>query len=428
MSQKHLQTKAKSLNSISSKTSILSEQEVLNIRQDFPVLSQSINGNPLVFLDNAASSQMPRQVIERIQKYRETDHANVHRGVHTLSQRATDDYEKAREKVQKFINARHSEEIIWTSGTTNGINLVAASLAGDYIKEGDEIIISEMEHHSNIVSWQIHCVSRGTKLKILPVDDNGELEIEKLDELITERTKLISLIHISNVLGTINPVKEVIAKAHQHNIPVLIDGAQGSAHGPVDVQDLDCDFYVFSGHKIYGPTGIGVLYGKKEWLEKMNPVSGGGDMIQTVSFEGSTWNELPYKFEAGTPNMDGAIGLGAAIDYATNIGMSTISAYEDTLLKAATEAIDEIPGVDILGRAKNKSSIISFTMGDIHPHDVGTILDYEGVAVRAGHHCAQPLMDRYQIPATTRASFAVYNTFEEIEKLAAGIRKVKEIL
>lgn len=370
---------------------------------------------------------MPVPVIERIRKYRETDHANVHRGVHTLSQRATDDYEKAREKVQKFINAEHSEEVIWTSGTTDGINLVAASLAGDYIKEGDEIIISEMEHHSNIVSWQIHCVSKGAKLKILPVDDNGELELEKLDSLISDRTKLISLIHISNVLGTINPVKQVIDKAHQHNIPVLIDGAQGSAHGPVDVQDLDCDFYVFSGHKIYGPTGIGVLYGKKEWLEKMKPVSGGGDMIQTVTFEGSTWNELPYKFEAGTPNMDGAIGLGAAIDYAVNIGMDTIAAYEDTLLKAATEAIDGIPGVDILGRAKEKSSIISFTMGEIHPHDVGTILDYEGIAVRAGHHCAQPLMDRYQIPATSRASFAVYNTFEEIEKLTAGIRKVKEI-
>lgn len=404
-----------------------SEQEINAIRKDFPVLDQKVHGKPLAFLDNGASSQMPDRVLNKIREYRHTQHANVHRGVHYLSQVATQSYESAREIVQRFINAQHFEEIVWTSGTTDSINTIAASFAKDYIQPGDEILISEMEHHANIVSWQIHCVSKGAKLKVIPVDDNGELILNDIDNLLTERTKFISLIHISNVLGTINPVKEIIRKAKAKHIPVLLDGAQGIAHSIVDVQDLDCDFYVFSGHKIFGPTGIGVLYGKKEWLSKLEPVKGGGDMIQEVTFESSTWNDLPYKFEAGTPNISGAIGLGEALNYVTDLGMDKIVAYEHTLLEYVTEQINKIDGVSIMGRAKKKSAILSFLMDDIHPHDVGTILDHEGVAVRAGHHCAQPLMRRFNVPASTRASFAVYNLPSEIDQLINAIKQVKTI-
>lgn len=412
---------------VSMKSTPLTEYDILKIREEFPILGREVHGKKLVFLDNGASSQMPRSVIERIKAYHSNEHANVHRGVHYLSQTATDSYEKARATVQKFINAKHEEEVLWTSGTTDSINTVAASLAQFYFKEGDEILLTEMEHHANIVSWQIHAVPKGVKIKTIPVLDNGELDQDAFENLLTDKVKLVSLIHISNVLGTINPVKEMIQKAHAKGIPVLLDGAQSAPHTKVDVQDLDCDFFVFSAHKVFGPTGVGVLYGKKAWLEKMPPVRGGGDMILEVSFEKTSYNELPYKFEAGTPNIIGAIALGSAIDFVNSLGIERMEAHEHELLTYATEKIEALNGVQILGNAKNKASIISFLMDDIHPHDIGTILDMEGIAIRAGHHCAQPLMNRFKIPASSRASFAVYNTKEEIDILIEGIKKVQQI-
>lgn len=406
----------------------LSESDILSIREQFPILGRTVHNKPLVFFDNGASSQMPLSVIERLTTYHRFEHANVHRGVHYLSQSATDSYEKVRGKVQQFINAKHEEEIVWTYGTTDAINFVAASLSQFYFKEGDEILLTEMEHHANIVSWQIHAVAKGAKIKVIPVLDNGELDLDAFEKLLTEKVKFVSLIHISNVLGTVNPVEYIIHKAHEKNIPVLIDGAQSAPHERVDVQQLDCDFFVFSAHKVYGPTGVGVLYGKREWLEKMPPVRGGGDMIREVSFEKTTFNDVPHKFEAGTPNINGVIAFGAAIDFIHSIGIERIAAHELNLLQYATERISELEKVKILGTASNKASIISLIMDGIHPHDAGTILDLDGIAVRTGHHCAQPLMKRFNLPATTRASFAVYNTTSEIDIFIQSLKKVQRIL
>jgi len=412
-------------NNISEKVSI--KFDVQKIREDFPILKTQVRGKQLIYFDNAATTQKPISVIERIQKYYLEENSNVHRGVHYLSELATKEFESARETVRNFINAESIEEIIFTRGTTEAINLVANSFGRTFINEGDEIIISEMEHHSNIVPWQISCEERKAKLKIIPFDDNGELILDELENLITERTKLISIVHISNSLGTINPVKKIIEIAHSYAIPVLIDGAQSIMHSKIDVQDLGFDFFVFSGHKIYGPTGIGVLYGKKEWLDKMLPYQGGGDMIKSVTFEKTIYNDLPYKFEAGTPNIEGAIGLKAAIDYLNKIGLEQISVYENELLQYATDKLSEIPQLKIIGTAKEKASIISFILENIHPHDVGTILDFEGIAVRTGHHCTQPVMQHFNIPATTRASFSFYNTKEEIDKLFSAIQKVIKV-
>ena len=412
-------------NNISEKVSI--NFDVQKIREDFPILKTQVRGKQLIYFDNAATTQKPISVIERIQKYYLEENSNVHRGVHFLSELATKEYESARETVREFINAVSIEEIVFTRGTTEAINLVANSFGRTFINEGDEIIISEMEHHSNIVPWQILCEERKAKLKIIPFDDNGELILDELENLITERTKLISIVHISNSLGTINPVKKIIEIAHSYAITVLIDGAQSIMHSKIDVQDLGCDFFVFSGHKIYGPTGIGVLYGKKEWLDQMMPYQGGGDMIKSVTFEKTIYNDLPYKFEAGTPNIEGAIGLKAAIDYLNKIGLDQISIYENELLQYATEKLSQIPQLKIIGTAKEKASIISFVLENIHPHDVGTILDFEGIAVRTGHHCTQPVMQHFKIPATTRASFSFYNTKEEIDQFFNAIQKVIKV-
>lgn len=400
---------------------------VERIRADFPVLHQTVNGKPLVYLDNSASSQVPQVVIDRGSVYLEQEHSNIHRGVHYLSQKATTAYEGAREKVKRFINARESRECIFVRGATEGINLVMYGYGRKFIGEGDEIVISAMEHHANIVPWQMLCEEKGARLRVIPMNDAGELLLDDYEVLLNERTKLVSLIHVSNALGTINPVKEMIAHAHKYGVPVLIDGAQAAPHMPVDVQDLDCDFYVFSGHKMYAPTGSGIIYGKAELLEKMNPFQGGGDMIKTVTFEKTTYAELPNKLEAGTPAIASQIGLGAAIDYLDSIGRERAAIYEAELLRYATERISAIEGVRIIGTAKNKASVLSFVIDDIHPHDIGTILDQEGIAVRAGHHCAQPVMQRFNVPATARASFAFYNTKEEIDVLARTIEKVIEI-
>lgn len=400
---------------------------VERIRADFPVLHQTVNGKPLVYLDNSASSQVPQVVIDRGSVYLEQEHSNIHRGVHYLSQKATTAYEGAREKVKRFINARESRECIFVRGATEGINLVMYGYGRKFIGEGDEIVISAMEHHANIVPWQMLCEEKGARLRVIPMNDAGELLLDDYEVLLNERTKLVSLIHVSNALGTINPVKEMIAHAHKYGVPVLIDGAQAAPHMPVDVQDLDCDFYVFSGHKMYAPTGSGIIYGKAELLEKMNPFQGGGDMIKTVTFEKTTYADLPNKLEAGTPAIASQIGLGAAIDYLDSIGREQAAAYEAELLRYATERISAIEGVRIIGTAKNKASVLSFVIDDIHPHDIGTILDQEGIAVRAGHHCAQPVMQRFNVPATARASFAFYNTKEEIDVLARTIEKVIEI-
>lgn len=400
---------------------------VERIRADFPVLHQTVNGKPLVYLDNSASSQVPQVVIDRGSVYIEQEHSNIHRGVHYLSQKATTAYEGAREKVKRFINARESRECIFVRGATEGINLVMYGYGRKFIGEGDEIVISAMEHHANIVPWQMLCEEKGARLRVIPMNDAGELLLDDYEVLLNERTKLVSLIHVSNALGTINPVKEMIAHAHKYGVPVLIDGAQAAPHMPVDVQDLDCDFYVFSGHKMYAPTGSGIIYGKAELLEKMNPFQGGGDMIKTVTFEKTTYAELPNKLEAGTPAIASQIGLGAAIDYLDSIGRERAAAYEAELLRYATERISAIEGVRIIGTARNKASVLSFVIDDIHPHDIGTILDQEGIAVRAGHHCAQPVMQRFNVPATARASFAFYNTKEEIDVLACTIEKVIEI-
>lgn len=401
--------------------------DVERIRADFPVLQQTVNGKPLVYLDNSASSQVPQVVIDRGSVYIEQEHSNIHRGVHYLSQKATTAYEGAREKVKRFINARESRECIFVRGATEGINLVMYGYGRKFIGEGDEIVISAMEHHANIVPWQMLCEEKGARLRVIPMNDAGELLLDDYDGLLNERTKFVSLIHVSNALGTINPVKEMIAQAHKYGVPVLIDGAQAAPHMPVDVQDLDADFYVFSGHKMYAPTGSGIVYGKAELLEKMDPFQGGGDMIKTVTFEKTTYADLPNKLEAGTPAIASQIGLGAAIDYLNSIGREQAAAYEAELLRYATERISAIEGVRIIGTAKNKASVVSFVIDDIHPHDIGTILDEEGIAVRAGHHCAQPVMQRFNVPATARASFAFYNTKEEVDVLARTIERVIEI-
>jgi cysteine desulfurase / selenocysteine lyase len=401
--------------------------DVERVREDFPVLRQTVNGKPLIYLDNAASSQVPQVVIDRGSAYLEHEHSNIHRGVHYLSQRATTAYEGARETVKRFINAREARECIFVRGATEGINLVMHGYGRKFIGRNDEIIISAMEHHANIVPWQMLCEEKGALLRVIPMNDAGELLLDEYEGLLNERTKFIAVTHVSNALGTINPVRQMIAQAHKYGVPVLIDGAQSAPHMPVDVQELDCDFYVFSGHKMYAPTGSGIVYGKAELLEQMNPFQGGGDMIKTVTFEKTTYAGLPNKMEAGTPAIASQIGLGAAIDYLNGIGREQAAAHEAELLRYATECISAIEGVRIIGTAREKASVLSFVIDDIHPHDIGTILDQEGIAVRAGHHCAQPVMQRFQIPATARASFAFYNTREEIDVLARTIEHVIEI-
>lgn len=401
--------------------------DVERIRADFPVLRQTVNGKPLVYLDNAASSQVPQVVIERGSMYLEQEHSNIHRGVHYLSQKATTAYEGAREKVKRFINAREARECIFVRGATEGINLVMNGYGRKFIGEGDEIIISAMEHHANIVPWQMLGEEKNARLRVIPMNDAGELLLDEYEALLNERTKLVAVTHVSNALGTINPIKEMIDSAHKYGVPVLIDGAQSAPHMRVDVQDLDCDFFAFSGHKMFAPTGSGVVYGKAALLEKMNPFQGGGDMIKTVTFEKTTFAELPNKFEAGTPAIASQIGLGASIDYLNSIGREQAEAHEMELLRYATERLSRIEGVRIIGTAREKASVISFVIDEIHPHDIGTILDQEGIAVRAGHHCAQPVMQRFNLPATARASFAFYNTREEVDVLARTVEKVVEI-
>lgn len=401
--------------------------DVEKIRQDFPLLHQEVNGKPLVYLDNAATSQKPTQVIEALVKYYREDNANIHRGVHTLSERATADYEQAREKIRGFINASSEKEIIFVRGATEGINLIAQSYGRTNLKPGDEIIISEMEHHSNIVPWQLLCEQTGAILKIIPINDDGELILEEYEKLLSPQTKIVSVVHISNALGTINPVQHIIDRAHEHHAVVIIDGAQATPHTSVDVQALDCDFYVFSGHKLFGPTGIGVLYGKTHLLEAMPPWQGGGDMIKMVSFEETMYADIPYKFEAGTPHIAGVIGLGAAIDYVSATGLEAIAVYEHELLEYATEKALDVKGLSLIGTAEQKASILSFVMDTVHPHDIGTILDHEGIAIRTGHHCAMPVMTHFNVPATARASFAFYNTFEEVDKLIQALAKAKKV-
>jgi cysteine desulfurase/selenocysteine lyase len=401
--------------------------DVERIRADFPILELKVNGKALVFLDNAASSQMPRAVIERIARYQSAEHANIHRAVHYLSEKATAEYEAARRKVQAFINAREDREVIYTSGTTDGINLVAHGYGRKFIGEGDEIILTTLEHHSNIVPWQMVAEEKGAKLRIVPINDRGEVLLEDYRALFNPRTKLVGTTHVSNALGTINPVKEMIAIAHAHGVPVLVDGAQAAPHMRVDVQDLDCDFYAFSGHKLCGPTGIGILYGKAALLEKMQPFKGGGDMILNVTFEKTTYNTIPHKFEAGTPPIMAAIALGAAVDYLNSIGIDAIAAHETDLLDYATQQANRTPGVRIIGTAERKAAVLSFALEGVHPHDVGTLLNEEGVAIRTGHHCAQPVMQRFKVPATCRASFAFYNTMAEVDALIAAIRKVQKV-
>ena len=400
---------------------------VERIRADFPILQRQINGKPLVYFDNAATSQKPQIVIDAMARYYSETNSNVHRGVHTLSQLATRDYEGARTIIRRFLNAADDKEIIYTSGTTAGINLVAQTYGRKFIKAGDEIIISTIEHHANIVPWQMLCEETGAVLRVIPCNDAGELLMDEYAKLLNPRTKLVAVNHVANALGTINPVERIIELAHAHDAVALIDGAQSAPHFKVDVRAMDCDFYVFSGHKVCGPTGIGVLYGKQHLLESIPPWQGGGDMIRVVTLEKTTYNDLPYKLEAGTPNIEGAIGLGVAIEYLESIGLDAIAAYEQELLDYATELIGALPGVKLIGTAQAKASVLSFTMGDIHPHDIGTILDQEGIAIRAGHHCAQPVMQRFNVPATARASFAFYNTKAEIEALAEGIQKVTTI-
>ena len=401
--------------------------DVDRIRADFPVLHQTVNGKPLIYLDNAASSQVPQVVIERGSMYLEQEHSNIHRGVHYLSQKATTAYEGARETVKRFINARDARECIFVRGATEGINLVMHGYGRKFIESGDEIIISAMEHHANIVPWQMLCEEKGARLRVIPMNDAGELLQDDYHGLLNERTRFVAITHVSNALGTINPIKEMIEQAHKYGVPVLIDGAQSAPHMPVDVQDLDCDFYAFSGHKMFAPTGSGVVYGKSALLERMNPFQGGGDMIRNVTFEKTTYADLPNKFEAGTPAIASQIGLGAAIDYLNSIGREQAAAHEHELLRYATEQLSAIEGVRIIGTAREKASVLSFVIDEIHPHDIGTILDQEGIAVRAGHHCAQPVMQRFNVPATARASFAFYNTKAEVDVLAQTIKKVIDI-
>ncbi|MEM7657327.1 MAG: cysteine desulfurase [Bacteroidota bacterium] len=397
------------------------------IREAFPTLHQEVYGKPLVYLDNAATTQKPQTVIDRVAAYYQAENSNIHRGVHFLSQQATDEYERSRKLTQNLLHAQHEHEIIFTRGTTEGINLVAQSYGRKYVQAGDEILISHLEHHSNIVPWQLLCEQTGAQLKVIPMNEAGELDLEAFHHLLNEKTKLVSVVHTSNALGTINPVEAIIEAAHAQGVPVLLDAAQAVAHEAVDVQALDCDFLVFSGHKLFGPTGIGVLYGKEKWLEEMPPYLGGGDMIDVVTFEKTTFAGLPHKFEAGTPNIAGGIGLGAAIEYVQGIGFEAIHAWEQELLRYANEQLSQLPGMRFIGTAANKTSVVSFLLGDIHPYDAGTILDRLGIAVRTGHHCTQPIMQYFDIPGTVRASFAFYNTKEEIDQLVAGLQRVQQM-
>ncbi|MGB4853918.1 MAG: cysteine desulfurase [Ignavibacteria bacterium] len=408
---------------------IYDEFNVLKLREQFPILNQSVNGKPLVYLDNAATNQKPLSVINSISNYYETINSNVHRGLHTLSERATEAYEGSREKVREFINAKSTNEIVFVRGTTEGVNLVASTFGKVNVKEGDEIIVTEMEHHSNLVPWQNLCREKNAVLKYIPVNDEGELILDDLEKLITEKTKFISVVYISNTLGTINPIKKIIETAHRHNVPVMLDAAQAAPHLKIDVQDLDCDFLAFSGHKIYGPTGIGVLYAKEKFLEEMPPYQFGGEMIKSVSYEQTVYNDLPYKFEAGTPNISGAISLGAAIDFINSTGLEVIADQEKKLFDYAMKRMNEMGGIRFIGTAKEKASVISFLLEGIHPYDTGSILDNLGIAVRTGFHCTQPLIEqKYKLPGTVRASFAVYNTTEEIDIFAEGLKKVKQML
>lgn len=401
--------------------------DVEKIRNDFPILKTIVHGKPLVYLDNAATTQKPQYVIDKADNYYKKYNANIHRGVHALSQEATEAFEESRIIVKKFINALGKNEIIFTRGTTESVNLVASTYGRVNIKDGDEIIISHMEHHSNIVPWQMLCLEKNAKLRVIPINDNGELIFEEFEKMINKRTKFISIVYASNSLGTVNPVKKIVDLAHSYNIPVMLDAAQAVNHLPIDVQELDCDFLAFSGHKLYGPTGIGILYGKVNHLEAMPPYQGGGDMISKVTFEETTYNELPHKFEAGTPHISGAIGLGAAIEYIEKIGLANIARHENDLLIYATEKVSDLEGLRIIGKANDKISVLSFHFEKVHPHDVGTFLDFEGVAIRTGHHCTQPVMKRYNIPATSRASFGMYNTKEEVNILVNGLRKILEV-
>ena len=401
--------------------------DVAQIRQDFPILSQRVNGKPLVYLDNAATAQKPGSVIDAIQEYYQSYNSNIHRGVHHLSQVATEAYEKARVKAQRLLNAHESREIIFVRSTTEAINLVAQTYGRQRLQAGDEVIISAMEHHSNIVPWQMVCQEKEAKLRVIPINAKGELVLEEYEKLLNERTRIVAVTHIANALGTINPIEQMIEKAHQYDAAVLIDGAQGVPHLPLDVQALDCEFYAFSGHTFYGPTGVGILYGKGDLLDSLPPYQGGGEMILSVSFEETTYNVVPHRFEAGTPNIVGAIALGVAIDYVSHIGLEEIGCHEGELFRYATEQLSEFSELTIIGTADSKASIISFVLDDIHAHDVGTVLDQEGIAVRTGHHCAQPVMERFEVPATSRASFAFYNTKEEIDVLVEGISKVIEV-
>jgi cysteine desulfurase/selenocysteine lyase len=402
--------------------------DVKKVREDFPILKMRIHGKPLVYLDNAASTQKPYAVIDAYNVFYSGCYSNIHRGVYHLSETATKAYEDAREKARAFIGARGIEETIFVSGTTEGINLVAQTYGREKIGKGDEVLVTWMEHHSNIVPWQMICEEKGAVLRAVPIDDRGDLVMDELEKMLGPRTRIVAVTHVSNALGTVNPVKEIVRLAHRRGIPVLIDGAQAVAHMRVDVRDLDCDFYVFSGHKLFGPTGIGILYGKKELLESMPPYQGGGDMIRSVTFEKTTYNAPPYRFEAGTPNIAGAISLGAAIDYVAALGFDAIAEHESAIQAHAAEVLSSIPGLRLVGDARTRIGVFSFVMEGIHPHDIGTILDREGIAVRTGHHCAQPAVDRFGVPATARASFAVYNTREEVDALASGLLKVREVL
>ena len=412
---------------MSARDKLITPLDVAALRREFPILSLNVNGKPLIFLDNAASSQMPQPVIERWVKYRSAQHANIHRAVHYLSETATAEYEKARHKVQAFINAAEPRECIFTSGTTDGINLVAQGYGRKFFNASDEIILTTLEHHSNIVPWQMVAEERGAKIRVVPINDRGELLVEDYRKLFNANTKFVAMTHVSNALGTITPVREMIAIAHEHGVPVLVDGAQAAPHLKVDMQDLDCDFYAFSGYKLCGPTGIGVLYGKAALLEKMQPFKGGGDMILTVTFDKTTYAPIPAKFEAGTPPIGEAITLGAAIDYITAIGIERIAAHETDLLDYATDQLNRMPGVRLIGTAEKKAAVLSFALEGVHPHDVGSLLNDDGVAIRTGHHCAQPVMQRFKVPATSRASFAFYNTMAEVDALVASIGRVQKL-
>ncbi|MBZ4407813.1 cysteine desulfurase [Myxococcus faecalis] len=405
----------------------MSTFDVQQVRADFPLLRQEVRGRPLVYLDSAATAQKPQAVIDAIVRFYQHDNANVHRGVHILSERATEAYEGARETVRGFLNARDAREIIFVRGTTEAINLVAQTYGRKHIGAGDEVLITQMEHHANIVPWRMLCEQTGATLKVIPVDDRGELVMDAVDALLTEKTRILAVTHVSNALGTVNPVKELTRRAHAKGIPVLVDGAQSVTHFPVDVQDLGCDFYAFSGHKTFGPTGIGVLYGRLERLEPMPPYQGGGDMILSVTMEKVTYNRVPHRFEAGTPNLEGAVGLAAAIRYLQGVGLSAIAEHDREMMAYATAALESVPGLRLIGTAREKAGVLSFTLEDIHPHDVGTILDREGICIRTGHHCAQPVMQHFKLPATARASLALYNTREDVDALVRGLHKVREV-